>query len=49
MNFRIDDDRALLSLEKGDYINLTFEQFAEFRMIGCAWLNGIGALENPEI
>ena len=49
MNFRIDDDRALLSLEKGDYINLTFEQFAEFRKIGCAWLNGIGALENPEI
>lgn len=49
MKFRIDDDRVLLTLAQGDYINRTFEVFAEAQGIGCAWLNGIGALENPEI
>ena len=49
MNFRIDDSQVLLTLAKGDYINRTFESFAEIKGIGCAWLNGIGALANPEI
>ena len=49
MNFRIDDSRVLMTLAKGDYINRTFESFAEIKGIGCAWLNGIGALENPEM
>ena len=49
MNFRIDGSRVLLTLAKGDYINRTFESFAEVKGVGCAWLNGIGALENPEI
>ena len=49
MNFRIDNNRALLTLSNGDYINRSFEIFAEAKGIGCAWLNGIGALENPEI
>ena len=49
MKFRIDDTRALLSLAKGDYINQTFETFAKLKGVGCAWLNGIGALEDPEI
>ena len=38
-----------MTLAKGDYINQTFESFAEIKGVGCAWLNGIGALENPEI
>jgi hypothetical protein len=38
-----------MTLAKGDNINKTFESFAEVKGIGCAWLNGIGALENPEI
>ena len=49
MNFRIDNSRVLMTLAKGDYINRTFESFSEIKGIGCAWLNGIGALENPEI
>ena len=49
MNFRIDNSRVLMTLAKGDYINRTFESFAEIKGVGCAWLNGIGALENPEI
>ena len=49
MNFRIDHSLVYMTLEKGDYINRTFESFAEIKGVGCAWLNGIGALENPEI
>lgn len=49
MKFRIDKYRAYMTLAKGDNINKTFESFAEVKGIGCAWLNGIGALENPEI
>ena len=49
MKFRIDKSRAYMTLAKGDNINKTFESFAEVKGIGCAWLNGIGALENPEI
>ena len=49
MKFRMDKSRAYMTLAKGDNINKTFESFAEVKGIGCAWLNGIGALENPEI
>ena len=49
MKFRKDGERVFLTLAKGDYINRTFENYAEFEEIGCAWLNGIGALEDPEI
>ena len=49
MNFRIDEARIFMTLNRGDYINKTFESFAEVKGVGCAWLNGIGALENPEI
>ncbi len=49
MKFRIDKSRAYMTLAKGDNINKTFESFAEVKGVGCAWLNGIGALENPEI
>ena len=49
MKFRIDKSRVYMTLAKGDNINKTFESFAEVKGIGCAWLNGIGALENPEI
>ena len=49
MKFRIDKSKAYMTLAKGDNINKTFESFAEVKGIGCAWMNGIGALENPEI
>ena len=49
MKFRMDKSRAFMTLGKGDNINKTFESFAEVKGVGCAWLNGIGALENPEI
>ena len=49
MKFRMDKSRAYMTLAKGDNINKTFESFAEVKGVGSAWLNGIGALENPEI
>jgi len=49
MKFRMEESRAYMTLAKGDNINKTFESFAEVKGVGCAWLNGIGALENPEI
>ena len=49
MNYRIDNNRIYMTLSKGDLINKTFEGCAEKNEIGCAWLNGIGAIENPEI
>ena len=49
MKFRMEKSRAYITLAKGDNINKTFESFAEVKGVGCAWLNGIGALENPEI
>ena len=49
MKFRKEGEIVLLTLAKGDYINHTFEAFAEFEGIGFGWLNGIGAIEDPEI
>ncbi len=49
MKFRFEGDRVFLTLAKGDYINRTFEAFADINGVGGAWLNGIGAIENPEI
>ena len=49
MNYRIDNGYIYMTLSKGDNINKTFEAFAKYNDIGCAQINGIGALENPEI
>ena len=49
MKFRMDNSWVFMTLAKGNFINQTFESFAESKGVGCAWLNGIGALENPEI
>ena len=49
MNYRIDNGRIFITLAKGDLINKTFESYAKSNDIGCAWINGIGALENPKI
>ena len=49
MNYRIDKDHIYMTLDKGDLINKTIEMYAEDHDIGCAWIQGIGALENPDI
>ena len=49
MKFRIDKDTIFLKMSKGEQINQTFEEYAKVNKIGSAWVNGIGAIENPEI
>ena len=49
MNYRIDNDRIYMTLDKGNLINSTIEEYAQSNDIGCAWINGIGALANPKI
>ncbi len=43
------NNKILLSLDRGDLINKTFENFSKDNKIVFAWLNGIGAIEDPEI
>ena len=38
-----------MSLEMGEKINQTFESFATHNNVRSAWINGIGAIKNPEI
>ncbi len=49
MNYRIDNDQIYMTLAKGELINKTLELYAKSNEIGCAWINGIGAIEDPEI
>ena len=49
MKYRTNGNVVYMSLSKGDPINETLENFAISQNIGCAWINGIGALENPSL
>ena len=49
MNYRIDNNQIYMTLDKGELINKTLELYAKSNEIGCAWINGIGAIEDPEI
>jgi Predicted DNA-binding protein with PD1-like DNA-binding motif len=49
MKYRIEDKYVFMTLDPGDEINKTFEDFALSKGIGSSWINGIGAIENPEI
>jgi len=50
MNYRFDNEgRILLTISKGELINNAFESFCKKHGITFAWLNGLGALQNPEI
>lgn len=49
MNYRIEKKYVFMTLNPGEEINKTFEDFAISRGIGSSWISGIGAIENPEI
>ena len=49
LNYFKSGDNIFLSLSKGDYINSSIELLSASEGIGSAWINGIGAFENPEI
>ena len=43
------NDKIYLSLSKGELINKSLKKLAEELEIKSAWINGIGALQDPEI
>ncbi len=49
MNYRIEKKYVFMTLDPGEEINESFEEFSQNIGIGCSWINGIGAIENPEI
>ena len=49
MNYHQENNIVFVKLNKGEYINSSFEAISKTKNIGCSWLNGIGAIENPEI
>ena len=49
MKYLKDKQKFYLSLDKGDSINKVFENFSLNEGIKCAWINGIGAIKNPEV
>ena len=49
MNYRIEKKYVFMTLDPGEEINKIFEGFALSRGVRSSWINGIGAIENPEI
>ena len=41
MNFRVDNSRVFMTLEKGDYINRTFESFAENKGVELSTISSV--------
>lgn len=49
MNYSIDNDKIYLSVDKGEKVNASLLKICEEKKMSFAWINGIGAIYNPEI
>ena len=49
MNYRIEKNKIFIKIAQNELINKSFEKLAESNNIGCAWVNGLGAIQNPEV
>ena len=49
MNYRIEKNKIFIKIAQNEFINKSFEKLAESNNIGCAWINGLGAIQNPEV
>lgn len=49
MNYRVEKDKIFISLDRGDFINLSLTEVAKKVGLSAGWINGIGALENAEL
>ena len=50
MNYKIDkNNNIVLTLNVGEKINASMNKVANIEKIEFGWINGIGAIENPEI
>tara|TARA_Y100001970_G_C14150549_1_gene812434 strand:+ start:998 stop:1429 length:432 start_codon:yes stop_codon:yes gene_type:complete len=49
MNYIIDEDKIYLSIDKGEEVNASLLMVCEENDIFFGWINGIGAIDNPEL
>ena len=49
MKHKVDNDKVYVKLDKHDLINSTLLNLCNELSLNFVWLNGIGAIENPEI
>ena len=49
MNYKKDNNKIYLSIDKNEYINTSILKVCEENDIKFAWINGIGAIFNPEV
>ena len=49
MNHKNHDNKIILRIDKGEYINKTISDVASFYNLKFGWINGLGAIKNPEL
>ena len=49
MKYSLDKDKILLSVNKGEYVNKALLETAKNNNITFGWINGIGAIFDPEV
>ena len=49
MKYNLDKDKILLSIDKGEYVNKSLLKIANNNNITFGWINGIGAICDPEV
>lgn len=49
MNHRAQDNKIMLRIDKGEYINKTILDVASYYNLKFGWINGLGAIMDPEL
>ena len=49
MNHIAQDNKIMLRIDKGEYVNKTILDVASFYNLKFGWINGLGAIMNPEL
>jgi len=49
MNYSCDNDKIFVSISKGDFVNQSLLDVAKINNVDFGWINGIGAIIDPEL
>ena len=49
MKYKTDKNKIYLSIDKGEYVNISLLKACEENNLKFAWINGIGAIFDPEV
>jgi len=49
MNYRCDNDKILVSISKGEFVNQSILDAAKINDVNFGWINGLGAIIDPEL